>query len=124
MKVSELEGAELDYWVARAEGFAPKIEGQTCFLMSEAGGKIYVPSTNWSQGGPIIEKEKIGLEYDYDDAEDNSRPPWFAFIPDEERPIKGHRGAFIEKSRGFGPTPLIAAMRARVAAAFGEEVDD
>ena len=100
MKVSELEGAELDFWVAKAEGYAPKIEGKTCFLMCEAGGSIHAPSTNWSQGGPIIEREKLSISY---------------WSPTSYGPWQCHEM--------YGATPLIAAMRAYVASKFGEEVE-
>jgi hypothetical protein len=84
MKVAELEGAQLDYWVAKAEGYEHglriKPAGQgpvssypaTCFApampdseqlqgISSGTSDIYSPSTEWSQGGPIIERERIAM---------------------------------------------------------------
>lgn len=49
MKVSELTGAALDYWVAKCEG------------ENYAALDFYVPSQLWDQGGPIIEREGIRL---------------------------------------------------------------
>lgn len=62
-------------------------------------------SADWSQGGPIIEREKIGVRYIGHSIEGEI---WDASINDEE----------IE-----GPTPLVAAMRCYVASKLGEEVD-
>jgi hypothetical protein len=64
----------------------------------------FQPSTNWSQGGPIIEREKISIGK----ADD---PDWWAF--------KGWKA----EDGTPGPTPLIAAMRCFVASRLGDEVD-
>jgi hypothetical protein len=88
MKVSELSGAQLDWAVAKAEGFTPKT-------------RIFKPSTDWEQGGPIIERERIRLD---------PRGVWVA----------GHDSSNDEY---LGPTPLVAAMRCYVASKLGNEVD-
>ena len=114
MKVSELEGAELDYWVAKAEGWEAdwkppehpgnyKIPG---FGWSSSAGWNW--STDWSQGGPIIERETIQLN------PGNAFPNctvWWAKHP-------AHGWTIVSS----GETPLIAAMRCFVASKFGEEV--
>lgn len=65
----------------------------------------FSPSTDWTQGGPIIDREGINL---------NKRDgEWKA----EAFPAEG--GVAI----GLGPTPLIAAMRALVASKLGEQVE-
>lgn len=110
MKVSELEGSDLDYWVAKAEGLAlPSNAKPDDLLFSSLHGGIYHPSTNWLQGGPLIERERIKLlpAFDWSGNENG----WNAFV------------RWQEDGRN-GPTPLIAAMRAFVASKFGEEVDD
>ena len=58
----------------------------------------YNPLTNWAQGGPILEREKIGVF-----------------------PLGDARGW----AAGFqsGPTPLIAIMRCYVASELGDEVE-
>lgn len=98
MKTSELQGAALDWAVA-------KCEGQT--YQWQSGGQVftYKPSMRWSQGGPIIEREKIETRLYYND------PPgqWCA---------EGQDGTFTH-----GPTPLIAAMRCYCASKLGDEVD-
>jgi hypothetical protein len=62
---------------------------------------VFEPSENWAQGGPIIERERITLLYQYGDGYDAYR----------------HTG---HKQRG--PTPLIAAMRCYVASKLGDDV--
>lgn len=114
-KTSELTGALLDHAVAIAEGarlpdyWRDPHDGST---WSRPGREEWNPGERWGQGGPIIERERIGLwagEGPY-----HGTPPaheWFA----EAGPLC--------RSKGFGPTPLIAAMRAYVASKLGDEVD-
>jgi len=97
MKTNELTGAALDWAVAKCEvGDA-----------AEQAGDWWKPSTNWAQGGPIIEREGICL---YFNPEDANAFEWHA----EDR----SHAFYLE-----GPTPLIAAMRCYVASKLGEEVD-
>lgn len=107
MKVSELEGALLDYWVAKAEGTPVEIAGGDCHLMEgEYCIGYYSPSTDWADGGPIIEREKIDTAY---------CNVWYAL----------HNAAFTDERQMkefSGATPLIAAMRCFVASKYGEEV--
>jgi hypothetical protein len=90
MKTSELTGAALDWAVAKCEGAVYH------------GPAWTKPSTDWAQGGPIIDREKIDVLYEHD-------LRWVAV------PQKG-----IES---YGPTPLIAAMRCYVASKLGAEID-
>lgn len=112
MKVSELSGEALDYWVARAEGIEhPRAlrEMAPGFVMvpyesEDDQGPIthyraFEPSSNWSDGGPIIDRHRISI------VERGDR--WFADT----------RGA-----SETGGSPLEAAMRAFVAREFGDEV--
>lgn len=103
MKTSELQGAALDWAVAKCEG--EKVESFGRFGVAViAKREMYSPSSNWSQGGPIIEREKI------------------AHWPDEE----GGWLASANEGRGIdfhGPTPLVAAMRCYVVSKLGDEVD-
>ena len=62
-------------------------------------------STDWSQGGPIIEREKIGMSMTW------SGTCWLASVHDI--------GAKVFR----GPTPLIAAMRCFCASRLGDEVE-
>jgi hypothetical protein len=111
MKTSELTGAALDWAVAKCE--AQKSE--TSYVRTVAG-KLFInsplnpigplrnfcPSTDWAQGGPIIDRELIAIDYDHD--------VWNA----AKYSLSWYTG---------GPTPLIAAMRCYVASKLGDEVD-
>ncbi len=72
--------------------------------------RYWVPSTDWSQGGPIIERIK-GFQF----------KQWLECKPDTccEAHIHNYEGDWIQ----FGPTPLIAAMRCYVASKMGDEVE-
>lgn len=94
IKTSELVGAALDWAVAKCEGLD--------YWQPDIGPSEPAYSTNWSQGGPIIEREKIAIK-------ENGYGYWFAKI-DEGRWMRG-------------PTPLIAAMRCFVASKLGDKVD-
>jgi hypothetical protein len=97
MKTSELTGAALDWAVAKCEGAINGDDLDIGFILE--GG--YSPSTDWAQGGPIIERERIELEHD--------GFIWWARIKADED--------------YSGPTPLIAAMRCYVASKLGDEVE-
>ena len=99
MKTSELQGAALDWAVARCEGMEGEFKNYSgAFIES-----TYNPSTDWAQGGPIIERDKITVEYTGDP------DTWCANIRADEEV--------------YGPTPLIAAMRCFVASRLGDEVE-
>jgi hypothetical protein len=108
MKTSELTGAALDWAVAKCEGHNVFIKHAPLQVMYPPKGKrsfyIYTPSTNWAQGGPIIEREDIWLTHN--------------------RASKMH-GAHKGDDVWFhkGPTPLIAAMRCYVASRLGDEIE-
>ena len=92
MKTNELPGVALDWAVAKAIGeYKP----------------VAVPrySTDWAQGGPIIEREGISLDQYHD------FPNWAASCPPESG------------FNWFGPTPLIAAMRCYVASKLGDDIE-
>lgn len=108
-QVEKLEGAELDYWVAKASGFLPEPLPNGMIVVEIEGNKtFFMPSTEWNQGGPIIEKERIELVPSFDGA--GKFTDWFACITDEHC--------------GRGPTLLIAAMRAYVSSVYGEAVEE
>lgn len=112
--VEQLIGDDLNMAVALADGHpvrrstikhAPGIHEQW------PGGNwewIRQPSTAWEHGGPIIERERMAV--DYLDEE------WHAWSP-TARKFNGDR------SDASGPTLLIAAMRAYVASKFGESIE-
>lgn len=149
-KTSELEGANLDAAVALVEGRLviesdehPKQPGYYRKTREEWGEHIVrwyarsgenadgqeteeeggweplsswgSPSTDWADGGPIIERERIGLWAGESPYHGTPAPSgWFA-------EAAGRRSRW--ETKGSGPTPLIAAMRAYVASKFGAEVD-
>jgi hypothetical protein len=99
MHISELTNLALNWAVARANGNT-----------NAFGIDGWNPSTNWAQGGPIIEREGIELKYlGYDN------PPYWGAL--KFSPSKYERQAAV------GPTPLIAAMRCFVASKLGDEID-
>jgi len=100
MKTSELTGAALDWIVDNLENV--KNYGIKDWLEQRPYTNKGRYSTDWAQGGPIIEREKIDVLYEHD-------LRWVAV------PQKG-----IES---YGPTPLIAAMRCYVASKLGDEIE-
>lgn len=110
MKVSELSEVALDWAVAKCQGCHPKRleDAEMWKHVRQQGAFRY--STDWAQGGPIIEREKISVGY-----ERNSAPQgclWDAVKP-------GGTALYLE----YGPTPLIAAMRCYVASTLGDTVE-
>lgn len=61
--VSELDGALLDAAVAKAQGIEHDTSAlpRAVFVHSGANSMIYAPSTDWVQGGPIIELQRMTL---------------------------------------------------------------
>lgn len=136
--VQELEGVILALWVARSdprcEGL--KFEHQSGrwvgvdknaphdvaivitdgFIMDSIAAKkhapfaeAYAPHAYWSQGGLIMDREKIGVIHR------TVADEWIASIPYNE---VGQRLTMT------GPTALVAAMRAFVAMKQGDEVQE
>ena len=114
MKTGELTGAALDWAVAKCEGVTwMAFPG---YLYQHGEGHY---STDWAQGGPIIEREQLSVEPLYTA---DGLDCWVAF---------GHNlryddhGNYIQGSdnRQYGPTPLIAAMRCYVASKLGDDID-
>ena len=68
MKTSELTGAALDWAVAKCEGRGiefddPRDPWLTRDGIADQPLHSYTPSTDWAQGGPIIERERIEVRY-------------------------------------------------------------
>jgi hypothetical protein len=100
MKTSELTGDQLDWVVSKCEGvnYWHTLSGS----YPPVKQAVFAPSTDWSQGGPIIEREGLALDLyaDY--------PRW------KSSDAYGHAE--------YGPTPLIAAMRVYAAFKLGDDV--
>ena len=118
MKTSELTGKALDWAVAKAEE-----ERDVLFCQRQYGRLIvriagdhetrdiewsYTPSTDWSQGGPIIERDGISL---------------IRQTPDRWVSEYSNGCGRFDHARSHGPTPLIAAMRCYVASKLGDDVE-
>lgn len=112
VKTSELEGRPLDWAVAWSlngtkcfyDVYGPMFLGRS-ITQEVINGRIS-PSTDWAQGGRLI--EKLGVSLDFDPI--GEIDPWEATLD----------------SFGYWviwcPTPLIAACRAIVLAESGDEV--
>ena len=90
IKTSELIGAALDWAVVRSN-YEINFQEVWDNFRGECGYSV-----DWQQGGPIIEREKMGVFPTHDG--------WAAGMQS-------------------GPTPLIAAMRCYVASQLGDEVE-
>ena len=101
MKTSELTGAALDWAVAKCEGIY--FENFEEFEMY-AGDY----STDWAQGGPIIEREGVSL---------------IRQTPDRWVSEYSNGCDRFDHARSHGPTPLIAAMRCYVASELGDDIE-
>jgi hypothetical protein len=119
MKTSELTGAALDWAVAQCEYKDAEVDEYFEFSYSpyirdyQTGNRIpFTPSTNWVQGGPIIERDIVELIR----CRDGSSGPIFW---EARAGFEGEPGHAVET----GHTPLIAAMRCYVASKLGDEVD-
>lgn len=106
VKTSELFGPALDWAVAKCEDESVRVAGgRVRFALSQFTNDydLYSPSTDWAQGGPIIEREITEL-YEHDAL-----------------------GGWAAKSKAgdlrYGPTTLIAAMRCYVTSELGDEID-
>jgi hypothetical protein len=103
MKTNELSGTALDWAVAKAQGYGLSTLDLIYDIKEYAK---YKPSSDWSFGGPIIEREQMNFKW-VGATDCRASIDWL----DED---------FFE---AFGPTPLIAAMRCYVASKLGAEVD-
>jgi len=104
MRTEELTGAALDWAVASIE--LTGHDDYTNVLMVTVGDDNdwkYNPSTDWAQGGAIIEREMIELV-------PVTGALWEAYKRNQHIPSDG-------------ATPLIAAMRCYVASKLGDEVE-
>lgn len=107
MNVKHLDGAILNFWVAKSGGLNYLIES----LQSEDGQdhpvndrhrQYFNPSGNWSHGGPIVANE------------------WYVI----EGILNGWFGLDWDAIGTVARNPLKWFMRAYVASMFGDEVED
>lgn len=101
---ADLTGAALDWAVAQCADLPFPV------VYDEEGREVAVsPSTDWAQGGPIIEREGITVS-----KEDKY---WSAYFRENLFEDDG------SEHWQTGPTPLIAAMRCYVASRLSDEVE-
>jgi hypothetical protein len=105
MKTNQLTGAALDWAVAICEGHKVNVGFRNLTYIPKGKRTLYnySPSTNWAQGGPII--ERTGMHISRTNKTD--KEPWAACAT-----------YWID-----GATPLEAAMRCYVAYRLGDEVE-
>ena len=115
MNTSELTCLALDWAVAKCEDkevmcYRADLSAYLIYIPKHSAYKIWRPSTDWAQGGPIIGRIK-GLQL----------KNWLESKPETccEVHIHNYEGDWIQ----FGPTPLIAAMRCYVASKLGDTVE-
>ena len=108
MNVSELTLEQVDHWVARAKGLETFRDAKGA-LMYHPGHNLpprkWNPTHFWSQGGPILEEQKIDLNWDIEGTRE-----WSASIDPD---ILAH-----------GQSVLEAAMRAFIILRFGEQLPE
>ena len=120
MKTSELTGAALDWAVSRCEGHESRCswmlekEGYAAWQAYEMAWGNPLPnySTNWAQGGPIIDREEISIVKvgrSIDDAMAPHPECWCA-----------HKDGLYSR---YSETPLVSAMRCYVASKLGNAVE-
>lgn len=147
MKTSELTGAALDWAVAKCDGYERKIrfnaykewEDLVRTQVRDDDYTIYSPSTDWAQGGPIIERERISIIRLEDDSATDDNGDYCGRISvygavlgeyfDEDQLRSSYGEAWGEivyidyELVTKGQTPLIAAMRCYVASKLGDNVE-
>lgn len=124
--VAQAQGAALDWLVAKCLGlldthtsfpYSPEVrincnrEIEFTYANDEGDYDSFYPSSNWSQAGPIIEREGIALG------------------PDIHKPAPSAYAQCVDTFGKVsclhteGPTFLIAAMRCYVASKMGDTVE-
>jgi Protein of unknown function (DUF2591) len=127
IRISKATKPQIDWLVAKCEGETPRTVVNHTVTEFIAGIRRYYvtidhwahetdtrydPSTNWAQGGPIIEREGVNISIQNDDHGNtySGEARWWA-----QMDCRVHTS--------YGPTPLIAAMRCFVASKLGNEVE-
>lgn len=119
VKTKDLNGLALDWAVAQVLGVKvrldPCYESALCFSTSRdatrfGGTWVFIPSRDWRQGGPIIEREAYNL------FRHNGGTEWCCAcnVP---------RDGYTAIVTADGTTPLVAAMRCYVLSRLGDTVD-
>lgn len=116
VKTSELIGPALDWVVAQAIGNPAHMQEDGDGTVVHGYSAVWSPSTDWSQGGPLIEKYQVATIPEAHDGRTGTEcsEKWYAVIY-----YDGGEQYTAERC----DSPLIAACRAIVAAKLGDQVD-
>lgn len=118
IETKDLDGPAIDWAVGKANGWIDypedSIEQGSLWHLEPAKAPFdktllkshFSPSTDWAQGGPIIEREKMAIMLC------ESVGDWLA-------DLSGTYKVFTAS----GPTPLVAAMRCYVTSKLGPVID-
>lgn len=109
VKTADLIGPALDWAVAKCEGAVPLISWDK--RLYGAIGDTFDYSTDWAQGGPIIERKHLSIEAWSAPNDEGVECFWYST---EDK---------FDAETWDGPTPLIAAMRCYVASKLGDEIE-
>ena len=117
IKTSDLIGAQLDWMVAKCQGYVEQgVYGTPEFRDSEVYlcycdavlNSCYSPTTDWAQGGPLLNQHKISRTIDHSGL-------WIAYagynLNDEQRHMQCDR------------SELVAGLRCLVALNLGDTVE-
>ena len=112
IKVAEATGSVLDWLVAKCEGIniVRNHPGWAYIPKGKCSYYKWTPTTNWKQGGPIVEREVHNL------FKHNGGTEWCCAV-------NAPRQGYVAIITADGATPLIAAMRCYVASKLGDEAE-
>ena len=106
IKTNDLKDKALDWAVATI--IEPECTTSDFLAFRDSADGNYRCSTDWAQGGPIIDREGISL---------------IRQTPDRWVSEYSNGCDRFDHARSHGPTPLVAAMRCFVASKLGDEVE-
>jgi hypothetical protein len=136
INVNDLDGIELDRAVAECDA-TEVVQHNGCLRFPDSqfvydSSPIYSPSTNWEQGGAIIEQEGITIRKargvwhamcGEDAAAVTETVDWSKYTINGAQRVGVYSYQILRRQQRFsGPTPLVAAMRCYVASKPGNEV--
>ena len=120
IKTAELEGAALDWAVAKANNESRvRVDalGKPIMLRDHVFHDCLF-SRDWSQGGPLIAKHRVSVVFDTQNNGYYKAEEWQGHVE-----LFTYYEEWRDEGSSDGSTPLIAAMRAIVASKLGDEVD-
>ena len=124
VSVSDMDEYTLNWAVAKALGMQIYKAKQRAWLTKPYGQfdqshrlPRWQPCSDWAQGGPIIEREGLGVTQ-YNNIPDRPENRWQCVKYQGGMIFGNHKPLCL-----YGPTPLIAAMRCFVASKLGEEIE-